>query len=328
MLNAIDLFSGCGGLSLGLANAGIKICAAMDNWSNAVDVYKANFDHPVYQQDLSDVNETCSIIKKYNINMIVGGPPCQDFSSAGKQDYNGKRADLTYKYAEIISNIDPDFFIMENVERIRKSHILKDVIESFKKQGYGLTACILDASYCGVPQCRNRFFLIGHKGASHNFLLDYLKSGLAKMPMTMRDYFGNDLNLEYYYRHPRSYARRGVFSIDEPSPTVRGVNRPVPPSYKLHKGDPADLCLKSLRPLTTIERSYIQTFPKGFKFNDTKTNLEQMMGNAVPVKLAEYIGRAIINYCNNKEPPIRKTLIDIEELFIPDRALHLEDFIG
>jgi DNA (cytosine-5)-methyltransferase 1 len=116
--------------------------------------------------------------------------------------------------------------------------------------------------------------------------------------MTIRDYFGDSLGIEYYYRHPRSYKRRGIFSIDEPSPTIRGVNRPIPKTYKLHSGD---LCpvTENLRPLTTIERSKIQTFPGDFIFdekNQSKTDLEQMIGNAVPVKLAEYIANSIAEY--------------------------------
>ena len=73
--------------------------------------------------------------------------------------------------------------------------------------------------------------------------------------------------------------------MNEPSPTVRGVNRPVPQGYTKHNADPQNADLATVRPLTTIERSYIQTFPKTFKFQGTKTNLEQMIGNAVPINL-------------------------------------------
>jgi DNA (cytosine-5)-methyltransferase 1 len=113
--------------------------------------------------------------------------------------------------------------------------------------------------------------------------------------MTVFDYLGHDLGIEYFYRHPRSYKRRAIFSIYEPSPTVRGVNRPIPKTYKKHEGDTCDVNEK-LRPLSTIERSYIQTFPKTFKFHGNKSDLEQMIGNAVPVKLAEYVARCILQY--------------------------------
>ena len=79
--------------------------------------------------------------------------------------------------------------------------------------GYGLTARVLDASRCGVPQARKRFILIGHLGSEDGFLDDELEAGLADKQMTVRDYLGDKLRTQYYYMHPRSYARRGVFSI-------------------------------------------------------------------------------------------------------------------
>jgi DNA (cytosine-5)-methyltransferase 1 len=117
--------------------------------------------------------------------------------------------------------------------------------------------------------------------------------------MTIRDYFGNSLGVNHYYRHPRNYNRRGIFSIDEPSPTVRGVNRPLPKGYKGHSADSAPIS-NDIRPLTTLERSYIQTFPKNFQWSGTKTALEQLIGNAVPVKLAEFVGNCLQEYIRDK----------------------------
>ncbi|OCR02559.1 hypothetical protein BCD67_13175 [Oscillatoriales cyanobacterium USR001] len=77
---------------------------------------------------------------------------------------------------------------------------------------------------------------------------------------------------------------------------MRGVNRPIPRKYKQHEGDACNISNNNLRPLTTIERSYIQTFPKTFQFQGTKSDLEQMIGNAVPVKLAEFVAHCIFEY--------------------------------
>ena len=116
--------------------------------------------------------------------------------------------------------------------------------------------------------------------------------------MTIREYLGDEFDTEFYYRHPRSYARRGIFSIDEPSPTVRGVNRPIPATYQIHPGDATD-DLSRVRPLTTLERARIQTFPREFTFEGSKTDLEQIIGNAVPVELAAYVGRHLLDYMND-----------------------------
>lgn len=324
-MKCADLFAGCGGLSLGFINAGIEVVAAIDNWKKSVDVYNENFDHTCYLHDLTDENGAIKILNKYKPDMIAGGPPCQDFSSAGKRDETLGRADLTYHFANIICTYKPKWFVMENVERIKKSRILADVVSQYKENGYGLTAVILSAEYCNVPQARKRFFLIGHLGDKNNSLKTTLQQNLAKSPMTIRDYLGDSLGLEYYYRHPRNYSRRGIFSIDEPSPTVRGVNRPLPAGYKKHSGDPKGANLKTTRPLTTIERSYLQTFPENFVFNGTKTNLEQMIGNAVPVNLAKFVARGILEYQKNgdiSELKQQSFFDDEGELKMPNKALH------
>lgn len=296
-MKTIDLFCGCGGLSLGFQNAGFDIVAAYDNWRPAVDVYRMNFKHPIYEQDLAD-EQTQADIKNLSPDIIIGGPPCQDFSSAGHRNVNLGRAILTTTYCDIITTVRPQYFLMENVPEITKKDILTEVLERFKNAGYGLSSTILDASLCGVPQSRKRYVLVGCLGEKDGFLQNFLEAHLANAPMTMRQYFdeiGYDFGVDYYFRVPRSYNRRGVFSIDEPCQTIRGVDRPIPSGYKGHPSDPVEIGPK-VRALTVLERSYIQTFPKTFKFEGTKSNLNQMIGNAVPVKLAEYVARAIIEY--------------------------------
>lgn len=313
MMKTVDLFAGCGGLSLGFQNVGFQILAAFDQWRAAVKVYRDNFKHPVYETDLG-TQVGLEFIKDLKPQMIIGGPPCQDFSSAGKRDETLGRANLTISYAKIVVDTKPEWFVMENVERIVKSPILKEAILLFKQAGYGISYQVLDASFCGVPQSRKRFFLVGNNQSPDNFLTPYLNKNQSGQPMTLFEYFGNSLGVEYYYRHPRSYARRGVFSIYEPSPTIRGVNRPIPKGYKKHDGDPIEIS-DQVRPLTTKERSLIQTFPKDFIFNGSKTDLEQMIGNAVPVKLAEYVATCINEYIKDKNQNKITTVRQLELIF-------------
>lgn len=300
-MRVIDLFSGCGGMSLGFANAGFNIRAAFDNWEPAIEIYQSNFEHPIIEYDLSKFDKDTSIFTQYAPEMIIGGPPCQDFSSAGKRDETLGRADLTISFADIVTAIRPQWFVMENVERALKTVTYAKAYQIFHEHDYGLTEVVLDASLCGVPQKRKRLFLIGKIGAKDNFLEPYLSKNLASQPMTIKDYFGNQLKIEHYYRHPRSYHRRGIFSIDEPSPTIRGVNRPLPDGYPGHPGDTAPIS-SEIRSLTTQERWMIQTFPKNFIFEGTKSNLEQMIGNAVPVKMAEFVANAILEFADDKQP--------------------------
>lgn len=293
-MNAVDLFCGCGGMSLGFLNAGYNIIEAFDNWDPAIRTYKKNFRHPITKADLADEG-MIEVVSRLSPDIIIGGPPCQDFSSAGHRDESLGRAALSKTYTDIVATSKPKYFVMENVPRIRLSETYQYVREELKKVGYGLTEKILDASYCGVPQKRKRLFLIGCLGAEDDFLSAYLDKNLASVPMTIYDYLGEALGVEYYFRIPRSYNRRAVFSIYEPCQTIRGVDRPIPPNYKKHPQDPVEVG-PLVRALTPKERSYMQTFPEGFIFEENRTNTNQMIGNAVPVKLAEYVANAILEY--------------------------------
>ena len=290
----VDLFCGGGGLSKGLQDAGFDVVAAFDFWNPAIDFYNQNIKgHSAYQQDLSNVDESVARIRKWNPAVIVGGPPCQDFSSAGKRDENGGRAELTTAYAKIVTTVRPQLFVMENVDRALKSVTYREAVKAFSDAGYHMTIAVLDASLCGVPQKRKRVVVVGSLKQPTDSLVEIYKAMQSKEPMTIRDYLGDSLGIDFYYRHPRSYARRGVFSVDEPSPTVRGVNRPIPGGYEGHPGDAAPITTPNLRPLTTKERSLIQTFPAEWSLVGAKSDVEQIVGNAVPVKLGEFVGRAI-----------------------------------
>lgn len=299
MKKIVDLFAGCGGLSKGFQDAGFDIVGAFEFWNVAANCYEKNFSHPVYQTDLSDIEKAIEIIRPLHPEIIIGGPPCQDFSHAGKRIEAG-RASLTDVFAQIVSMIRPRYFVMENVDRAQKSKAYALARKIFVKSGYGLTEIILDASHCGVPQKRKRFFCIGSLGQADGFLLDYIHSQISDHETTLRDYFGDSLDFEYYYRHPRNYNRRGIFSVDEPAPTMRGVNRPVPQGYPGHPNDPSPIN-ENIRALTTLERALIQTFPPSFKWQGSKTDVEQMIGNAVPVKLAEFVANALKHHINCSE---------------------------
>ena len=203
-IDTVDLFCGCGGLSLGFQNAGFSILAAFDNWDEAIGVYKQNFSHPIYKRDLSDVSDI-NDISNFHPSLIIGGPPCQDFSSAGHRDESLGRANLTISFAEVVCKIRPKYFVMENVPTIQKSEKLKTVITLFKQAGYGITKRVLDASLCGVPQARKRYIVIGALNAEDGFLDAKLEQNLSSKRMTLYDYFGTSLGFEYYFPFPFDY---------------------------------------------------------------------------------------------------------------------------
>ena len=292
-MRVIDLFAGCGGMSLGFENAGFNVIAAFDNWDAAIKIYESNFSHPIYKKDLSR-DDIIPQISEMHPDVIMGGPPCQDYSIAGKREL-GKRANLTIRFGEIVIAAKPMWVVFENVYNIERFSTVTVLKQMLKEAGYGITTRVLDASRCGVPQKRQRFFLIGKLGADDGFLDEVLVSNLSNKQMTVRDYLGDTLNTEFYYMHPRSYNRRAVFSVDEPSATIRGINRPIPDNYKRHYADKADIS-DGVRALTTRERGYIQTFPDTFDFPGAKTDVELAIGNAVPPALAKYVAKCIQQY--------------------------------
>ena len=286
----VDLFAGVGGLSLGFARAGYEIVSAYDNWPKALAVYQANFDHDIHEIDLSSVEGAIEHIDAYAPDVVIGGPPCQDFSSAGKRRERSN-ANLTKCFAEIATSVEPSVILMENVPRARLSESYAEARSILEDRGYGITETVLDASYCGVPQSRKRFFCVALFGREDDLLADYFATEPSLTPMSVADYFGDAIDTEFYYRHPRNYSRRAIYSIHEPSATIRGVNRPIPPNYAGHHLDAARRY--EARPLTTQERSRIQTFPPDWLWIGTKTDVEQMIGNAVPVELARFVAESI-----------------------------------
>ncbi|UMR31987.1 DNA (cytosine-5-)-methyltransferase [Massilia sp. MB5] len=292
-MRVVDLFSGCGGLSKGFELAEFELMLAVERWAAARDVYARNFDHPVKDVDLNRVGDAVSLIEKERPNIIVGGPPCQEFSIAGDR-VEGDKAKLTIKFAQIIRDVRPQWFVVENVIGLSQSATWQKARKILSGAGYGITEQVLNAAYFGTPQNRKRFFAIGRLDEEDGFLTDQLELGKADDPLSIRDFLGDEFGIDFYYRHPRNWGRRGVFSIDEPSPTIRSTNRPVPPGYTVHPRDAGPL--EDARALTTVERARIQTFERNFELAGTITDQNMMIANAVPVQLAQHVAAAIRRY--------------------------------
>jgi DNA (cytosine-5)-methyltransferase 1 len=295
-VNFADLFCGAGGLSAGLIDAGMVPLYACDAWQPALDVYRRNLGPDAARVDLSEPTPLIRKLMKLAPDLIAGGPPCTEFSSAGKR-VEGEQAKLMARFADVVLACRPRWFVMENVSRARNSSIFRKVRRRFERAGYGLTEEILDASHCGIPQRRRRLILVGRLGAADDFLAESLIAGLAAEPMSIRDALG-DIDPHLYF-HGRTYDRRAVYSIDGPAPTIRGVLRDPPPGYKRHRLDSANP--SEARAPTLEELSLIQGFPpkwvwRGKRAAIASTTIVQMIANAVPPALAQHVARAILEY--------------------------------
>jgi DNA (cytosine-5)-methyltransferase 1 len=291
-MRVADLFCGCGGLTSGFEAAGHEIVFAADTWSSARLVYDANFDHASQKFDLSDVIDAAFAVSRASPEIVVGGPPCQDFSAAGSRA-EGDRADLTVSFADIVRACQPVWFVMENVPAATTSQAWATARRRLSTAGYGLSQLTLDASLYGVPQLRKRTFLIGRLNQDDDFINEDILNEEAERPLTVREYLGGEFGVEYYYRHPRNWGRRAIYSIDEPAATVRSTNRPIPPKYTHHALDAAPI--EGVKPLSCFQRARLQTFLPDFAFDHSlaPVEIDLMVANAVPVRMAQNLATCI-----------------------------------
>ena len=225
-------------MSLGLKRAGFDVVQAYDSWRPAVETYRLNVGPQVWQHDLKDIFSVGPMIAALAPDIIVGGPPCQDFSVAGER-VEGERAGLTRAFAMLVCIARPAWFVMENVPQAATSIAWRDARAMLVGAGYGLTEAKLNASLYGVPQSRKRLFVIGRLGEQDGFLESALAAARSARAMTVRDMLGDVLG-EAFYAHPRHRGKRGVWGVDEPAPTMRGSSRrPIPPGYQPHPSDAA-----------------------------------------------------------------------------------------
>ena len=196
-LSAVDLFCGAGGLSAGFIDGGIDVVGAFDNWRDAINTYRRNLSDHVAQIDLADTDTATFQIVSLCPDIIAGGPPCQDFSSAGKR-VEGYRANLTNAFGEIVTKCTPQFFLMENVPQVRRSGAYTETKEILIASGYEIAEIILDACHYGVPQSRKRFFAFGslRKNVAARFA-QFVKKNISEKSLTVKEYFGRDIEIDF-----------------------------------------------------------------------------------------------------------------------------------
>lgn len=171
-IKIVDLFAGVGGLSYGFANdSNFEIIAANEILPNMATAYQLN--HPtvkMYNKDikdfsLDDLNEDITI-QKGDIDLIVGGPPCQAYSTVGKRLINDPRGQLFQEYYRLLKELDPKAFIFENVKGLlsmQKGQLFKTIITLFESLGYTIYHKTLNSADYGVPQIRERIIIVGAK---------------------------------------------------------------------------------------------------------------------------------------------------------------------
>lgn len=168
-MNVIDLFCGCGGFSKGFEQAGFDVRLGIDVWQDAVTTYKANFPHAAtIVGDISTLTGKDLLdaagMSANEVDVIIGGPPCQGFSLSGKRMLDDPRNILYKSFVRMVETIQPKAFVMENVPglvRLFNGQVKEQVIEDFTNIGYKVEMQQLTACDFGVPQARTRVFFVG-----------------------------------------------------------------------------------------------------------------------------------------------------------------------
>jgi DNA (cytosine-5)-methyltransferase 1 len=317
-MNVLSFFSGALGLDLGLEKAGFTIKSMCENDPNCIKTIKANRpDIPLFGDITKiDINE----LPSEDIVLICGGPPCQSFSTAGKRKgMECENGNAFQSFLNIIDSIKPPYILLENVAGLlssNKGEDIKYVVSSLETSGYKVSYKLYDTSHYGIPQQRKRVILFGslfdpiplipendERMTLYNAIHDLpenqdwiefspkQKEILAKIPTggNWRSLSEDDAKQAMGGGYKNGGGNCGYFrrlAWDKPSPTL--VTSPNQKSTMLAHPE-------EMRPLSVQEYMRIQTFPDDWKVQGSISARYRQIGNAVPVKFAEIVGKHLMN---------------------------------
>ena len=215
----VDIFSGAGGMSLGAIMAGINVRIAIESDKHAADTFKAN--HPETDVKCKDIRSV-SLVNYFeetneDVFVVFGGPPCQGFSVSNTKTRNldNNNNKLFKEFIRIIEEVQPKWFVFENVEGFQsfnRGMVVKTLKEEFEMLGYNCSYDVLTASNYGVPQNRNRFFMVGNRlGINYSFpeqqptVVNVHQAICDLPPLKNGDCFDE---LPYRRKRPSNYARQ------------------------------------------------------------------------------------------------------------------------
>lgn len=341
--NVIDLFSGAGGLSLGFEHARFKNVFSIDFMEDYCDTYRRNFPHHrLIQKDITKLSDKdiLKLTKNKDVDVVIGGPPCQGFSIAGKIGRNfmdDPRNNLFKEFARVVSLTKPKIFVMENVARLythNQGKTRKDILDEFRKLGYDVECKILCSADYGVPQLRNRVIFIGNRLGLKNKFPDKkydknsqstilkrkigkwktIKEAIDDLPKLSSGEVSNIPNHEAMSHTERMLNKMGFikdggdrFQIPI---EIRPKSGDIRKYIKYNSSKPS-ICItgdmrkvfhyNQNRALTVRELARIQSFPDSFVFEGNKISQQQQVGNAVPPLMAKTIAEEVKNMLNQNE---------------------------
>ncbi|MHC5722844.1 MAG: DNA cytosine methyltransferase [Nostoc sp.] len=310
----MDLFCGAGGITQGLVQAGFKPLASVEINPIASATHKNNFPqchHFSGNIEQFDSHNWLQQIGLPEVNLVIGGPPCQGFSVAGKRDHKDPRNRLFYEFVRVVSEIRPWYVVMENVPgilTIQNGDVKKAIIEAFESIGYpNISVAILESAAYGVPQIRPRAIFIANRFGMPN---PYPKAKLSPEEYKPIESAISDLPAytpipeinHQWTKHSPEYMER----IAQVPPGGSLYTKYVDAFKRQYPGKPSMTVKENHggthihpylnRVISAREMARLQTFPDSFIFKGSMKKAMWQIGNAVPPRLAECIGYALIPY--------------------------------
>ncbi len=324
----IDLFSGAGGFSKGFENAGFENIFSIDVEPNFCGTYKANFsNHLLIQKNISELKESeiKELIKNKEVDVVVGGPPCQGFSMAGnigRTFAEDARNQLFKEFVRVVAIVKPQCFIMENVARLythNNGKTKEEIINHFNKIGYHVDCKILNFADYGVAQVRKRVLFIGHKKSKKIIFPEKTVSKYKSISSEIEKYpaleSGQKSNIPNHVAMKHSSQMLNKMSFVPDGGTRIAIPDALRPKtgdvrkYIRYKSDEPSVCVtgdmrkifhyNQNRALTVRELAKIQTFPDDFIFKGSTISQQQQVGNAVPPLMAEILAKNILKMMEN-----------------------------
>lgn len=301
---AVSLFCGAGGLDMGFDRAGFKTIWANDMDANACKTHQNWSKATVVCGDISKVDYAAIPVS----DVILGGFPCQGFSLSGPRKIDDSRNVLYKHYVKLVRQNKPKAFIGENVKGLLtmgEGKIIDAIVADFAECGYDVYCKLLNAKNFGVPQDRERVIIVGFRQDLN--VRDFKLPDTNGQTMTLREAIGNMPQVKscdvcdapYSSRYMSRNRKRGW---DDVAYTVPAMAKQVtlwpgsPDMKKLDKDLWAFGDEGTTRRLSWREAAAIQTFPTDLEFSGDLTSIYKQIGNAVPVKLAEFVANYIRPY--------------------------------
>lgn len=301
---AVSLFCGAGGLDMGFDRAGFKTIWANDMDANACKTHQNWSKATVVCGDISKVDYAAIPVS----DVILGGFPCQGFSLSGPRKIDDSRNVLYKHYVKLVHQNKPKAFIGENVKGLLtmgEGKIIDAIVADFAECGYDVYCKLLNAKNFGVPQDRERVIIVGFRQDLN--VRDFKLPDTNGQTMTLREAIGNMPQVKscevcdapYSSRYMSRNRKRGW---DDVAYTVPAMAKQVtlwpgsPDMKKLDKDLWAFGDEGITRRLSWREAAAIQTFPTDLEFSGDLTSIYKQIGNAVPVKLAEFVANYIRPY--------------------------------